>query len=92
MKAVLARIQSGKLKREQFGEEFNHFLTDEKLAGATRRLKPYGRPQSAEVTSRNERGGMEVTNTRLVFKSGSLSALMYRQPSGVIEQIFFSKE
>ena len=91
-RAMLAQLQSGKLKREQFGEEFNHFLTAEKLAGATRRLKSYGKPQSAEVTSRNERGGMEVTHTRLVFKSGVLSALMYRQPGGVIEQIFFRKE
>ena len=90
--AVLAQFQSGKLKREQFGEEFNHFLTTEKLAGATRRLKPYGKPRSMEVTSRGERGGMEVTQTRLVFKSGVLNAQMYRQPSGIIEQIFFSKE
>ena len=90
-KAVLAQFQSGKLKREQFGEEFNHFLTSEKLAGATRRLKPYGTPQSAEVVSRNERGGMEVTNTRLVCKSGVLSVLMYRQSDGRIEQFFVEK-
>lgn len=91
-KTVFAQFQSGKVDRKQFAEEFNVFLTAEKLAGATRRLKPYGTPRAAEVTSRNERGGMEVTLTRLTFKSSVLLVQMYRRPDGIIEQFFVSKD
>lgn len=91
-KAVFAQFQRGKVDRKQFAEEFNIYLTAEKLAGAVRRLKPFGTPRAAEVTSRNERGGMEVTMTRLTFKSGILHAQMYRRPDGIIEQFFVSKE
>lgn len=91
-KALFAQLQSGKVDRRQFTEEFNQYLTDDKLAGAARRLKPYGAPRSAEVLGAHERGGMEVTTTRLVFKSGELRALMYRRPNGQVEQFFVSKE
>lgn len=91
-KTVFAEYQSGRLHRSQFSEEFNFFLTDEKLAAASRRLKSYGTPRTAETTSRNERGGMEVSHTRLTFRSGVLIAEMYRRPDGIIEQFFVTKE
>ena len=37
-----------------------------------------GAPTKAEVISTHERGGMEVTTTRLTFKNGALRVLMYR--------------
>jgi hypothetical protein len=43
-----------------------------------------------DVLSSNERGGMEVTTTRLTFASGELRVLMYRKPDGMIEQFFVS--
>ena len=92
VKKIFAQLQKGKIDRKQFAEEFNHYLTDEKISSAAKRLKPYGTPTKAEVISTNERGGMEVTMTRLTFKKGSLRAQMYRQPSGVIEQFFVNKE
>ena len=54
VKAVFAQLQKGKVNRPQFSEEFNHYLTDEKIAGASKRLKRYGDPKKAEViTSTN---------------------------------------
>jgi CubicO group peptidase (beta-lactamase class C family) len=92
VKTVFAQIQRGSIDRQKFSEEFNLYLTDKKLSGASKRLKPYGTPKSAEVLSINERGGMEVTTTRLTFARGGLRTLMYRMPDGKIEQFFVSKE
>ncbi len=92
VKTVFAQMQKGKINRAQFAEEFNLYLTDEKVAGAAKRLKRYGTPKKAEVLSINERGGLEVTTTRLIFSDGELRVLMYRQPGGLIEQFFVSRE
>lgn len=92
VKAVFTQLQNGKVNRGKMSDEFNHYLTDEKIAGAAQRLKPYGMPTRAEVVSSHERGGMEVTTTRLTFKSGALLVLMYRMPDGVIEQFFVNRE
>lgn len=92
VKAVLSQMQRGRIIRSQFGEEFNLYLTDVKLAEAARRLKRYGAPRHLDVTGTNERGGMEVSTARLRFASGELRVLMYRRPNGIIEQFFVSKE
>ena len=92
VEAVFAEMQSGKLNRAKFAEEFNIFLSDEKAAGAAKRLKPYGKPTKYETVSINERGGMEVSVTRLTVKGGPLRVLMYRKPDGIIEQFFVSRE
>ena len=91
VKSVFAQLQQGKIERKQFAEEFNLYLTDTKLADAARRLKPYGTPKSVEQLSANERGGMEVTTSRLTFSRGELRVLMYRKPDGTIEQFFISE-
>lgn len=88
VKRAFAGFQKGRVNRAEFSEEFNHHLTGARLAGASKRLKGYGTPQKVEVLSTNERGGMEVTTSRLTFKKGSLRALMYRMPDGAIEQFF----
>ncbi len=92
VKAVFAEMQQGKINRAKLAEEFNLYLNDARLAGAGRRLKSYGPPTKADVLSSNERGGMEVTTTRLTFKSGNLKVLMYRTPEGKIEQFFVNRE
>lgn len=91
-KKTFSNLQRGRVNRSEFSEEFNHYLTDAKVTGAAKRLKRYGTIRSAEVLSSNERGGMEVTTTRLNFKSGKLKALMYRMPDGKIEQFFVYPE
>lgn len=88
VRSVFAQLQRGKVNRAQFAEEFNLYLTDARLAAAATRLKPFGMPKSAETLSSNERGGMEVTTSKLTFARGELRVLMYRKPSGTIEQFF----
>lgn len=88
VKRAFAGFQKGRINRDEFSEEFNHYLTDTKLAGASKRLKGYGKPQKVEALSTNERGGMEVTTSRLTFRKGNLRTLMYRMPDGSIEQFF----
>jgi hypothetical protein len=89
---VFAKLQKGQVDRKEFGEEFNIFLTDEKIAGASKRLQKFGPVKDAEVLSSNERGGMEVTTIRLTFENGALKILMYRMPSGIIEQYFVNPD
>lgn len=89
--AFFKALQQGKVDRSGLGEEFSHFLKDRVIPGAAARMKAYGEPVKAEVESIGERGGMEVSTTRLEFASGSLKVLMYRTPDGKIQQIFFQK-
>jgi len=87
---VLA-LQKGRVDRATLGEEFNFFLKDGAIAPAADRLKAYGTPTAAVLESIAERGGMDVTTTRLEFPSGALKVLMYRTPDGKIQQIFIQK-
>jgi hypothetical protein len=92
VKSCFAELQRGKIDRKRFSEEFNFYLTDDKIASASQRLVRYGEPRRAEVISSHERGGMEVTTTRLGFAAGELRVLMYRKPDGIIEQFFVSRD
>lgn len=92
VKSVFAELQRGKVNRQHFGEEFNYYLTDAKIAGASKRLRKLAEPKRAELMSIRERGGMEVTTTQLVFATGELRVLMYRKPDGTIEQFFVDQE
>ena len=89
---MLLALEAGRVDRAQLSDEFNYFLTDEKVRGASARLKPFGEPTKVEVESVNERGGMEVARVRFVFAEGALKGLMYRTPDGKIEQFFVNKE
>lgn len=86
-------LQAGRVDRALLGEEYSAFLTDEKISGAASRLAPYGPPTKVDLVSRNERGGMEVTRTRLIFADGrTLAGLMYRTPDGKVQQFFVSRD
>jgi CubicO group peptidase (beta-lactamase class C family) len=91
-KQMFTSYQKGRVNRDELSEEFNAYLTDEKIAGAAKRLKSYGAVREVEVLTTNERGGMEVTTARLTFKKGTLKTLMYRMPDGKIEQFFVYPE
>ena len=91
-KLMFKSFQEGKVDRSLLGAEFDWFLTDKKLQGASERLKPYGEPTKVDVESTSERGGMEVSRTRLTFPNGVLRGTMYRTPDGKIEQFFVSKD
>jgi CubicO group peptidase (beta-lactamase class C family)/dienelactone hydrolase len=87
----LHQMQAGKLDRQNLGEEFSAFLTDERVRAAALRLKALGEPERVEVESIEERGGMEVASIRLAFKTTKLHGLLYRSPDGKIQQLFFRK-
>jgi len=87
-KTLFAQLQEKKVNRARFSEDYSAYLTEDRIAGAAKRLKPFGKPSKAELVSAHERGGLEVSNVRLTFKSGVLRTLMYRRPDGTIEQFF----
>lgn len=91
-KLMLKSLQQGTVDRSLLGEEFNAFLTDAKIRGASERLKPYGEPTTIDVESLSERGGMEVARVRFTFASGTLKGLMYRTSDGKVQQFFVLKE
>lgn len=91
-KLMLKSFEEGKVDRSLFGDEFNWYLTDEKLRAASLRLKPYGEPAKVDVLSVSERGGMEVSRVRFTFAQGVLIGQMYRSPDGKVQQFFVSKD
>jgi hypothetical protein len=91
VKKVFAQFQSSSVDRKQFGDEFNVFLSEAKLASASKRLKALGKPRTTELLRTSERGGMEVTTTRLKFATMEVDVLMYRMPNGSIEQFFIDE-
>lgn len=92
VKELFLQYQSGRVHHSRFSNDFNEYLTDAKLSGAAARLKSFGSPKEIQLLSRNERGGMEVTMSRLIFDQGRLRALMYRRPDGVVEQFFLYQD
>ena len=83
---LLRQMQAGEMKRDNLGEEFNHFLTKERVAGAKERLKALGEPDKVEVENTAERGGMEVAVIRFTFKDKKVKGSLYRTPDGKIQQ------
>lgn len=92
MRAMFLALQAGQVDRGGLGEEFNAYLTDQKLRGASERLKSFGEPLKVEVDSVSERGGMEVVRATFTFATGALKGLMYRTPDGKVQQFFVLRE
>lgn len=85
-------LQAGRVDRRTLGREFDFFLKKDAVAPAAARMKAFGAPVNTVVESIGERGGMEVSTTRLEFASGAaLKVLMYRTPDGKIQQLFIQK-
>jgi D-alanyl-D-alanine carboxypeptidase len=85
-RAVFAMLQAGHVDRSLLGDDFNLFLTDAKLQGASVRLAPLGAPTSVEVQNPHARGGMEMSTVRLTFASTKLEAEMFRSLDGKVQQ------
>jgi CubicO group peptidase (beta-lactamase class C family) len=92
VKDLFSQFRKSKVNREQLGEEYNLYLTPAKLTEASKRLRPYRSLKKVELVEAHERGGMEVSTTRLTFANGVLRALMYRMPDGKVEQYFLSAD
>jgi len=82
--AFLTQLQRGEVDRAALGEDFNAFLTPERLAAAKKSLA--GRISGVEVTGTAERGGMEVAYVRFKAGAKTAQALMYRTPDGKIQE------
>lgn len=83
---TMRQFQTGSIDRTRLGDEFNAFLTPERVKAGAASLGPLGGPSSVEVTAVSERGGMEVATVRFRFGGDVVEALMYRTPDGQIEE------
>ncbi len=84
-------LQSGKVERGELGEEYSWYLNDARLKEAAERLGPLGEPTGVLVTSRSERGGMEVAVVRFAFSKSHVLAMMYRTPDGKIQEFLIQR-
>jgi CubicO group peptidase (beta-lactamase class C family) len=89
---LLHQMQSGKVDRSLLSDEFSFFLSEGRIAAAAQRLKDLGEPENVESDPPSERGGMQVMNVKLTFKTAKLRASLYRLPNGKIEQLLFYGE
>ncbi len=87
----LHQMQAGRLDRGKLGDEFDALLTADRVKSAAPRLKALGEPESIDVLTVSERGGMEVATILFHFKTAELRCLLYRSPDGKIQQLLFRK-
>jgi CubicO group peptidase (beta-lactamase class C family) len=88
---IFTEMQSGTIDRSRFGDDFNAFLTDGKLASASVRLRALGAPSSVDVEDAAERGGMEQTIVRFTFASTKCKASMFRSVDGKVQQFLLER-
>jgi CubicO group peptidase (beta-lactamase class C family) len=88
---LLAQIRAGKIDRTQLGDEYNAFLTPDRLAVMSKSLVDAGEVSQAEAGPISERGGMEVTTVRLLLGSTPARTLMYRTPDGKVQEFLFNR-
>ena len=86
------QLQAGEVKRDNLGEEYNVFLTTERVRGAKERLGKLGEPEKVAADPPSERGGMEVVLVHFTFKNAKVKALMYRTPDGKMQEFLVYKE
>jgi CubicO group peptidase (beta-lactamase class C family) len=90
--SLMEQMQAGTPDRARFAEAFNTFLTPERVQAAAVSLGRLGEPKSIEVTSADERGGLEHTVILFKFDSANAEADMYRSPDGLVHQFLVSKK
>jgi CubicO group peptidase (beta-lactamase class C family) len=88
---LFKQMQAGAVDRGKLGEEFNLYMTDDRLRAAAPRLKALGEPDKVEVENVAERGGMEVATVRFTFKTATVKGLLYRTPDGIVQEFLLSK-
>lgn len=89
---LMRQLQAGDVKREALGDDYNEFLTAERVKGAKDRLGPLGSPEKVELDPAAERGGMEVVTVHFTYKTKKLKGLMYRTPDGKIQEFLIYKD
>jgi D-alanyl-D-alanine carboxypeptidase len=88
---LLTQIRANKVDRSQLGEEFNAFLTPERVAAISNTLTGAGEVSQIEMGSISERGGMEVSTVRVVIGSTPAQTLMYRTPDGKVQEFLVNR-
>ena len=84
--ALLRQLREGKVDRDTLGEEYDAWLTPERVASA---FPQKGEVSELEVVDRYERGGMEVAKLRFRVGNVPAEALLYRTPDGKIQELLF---
>ena len=86
---LILQLQRGALDRTKLGDDLNAYFDDARVAASAAKLRDLG-PPAVKVTSRRERGAMEVTSLSITFASTTRSASMFRSPDGKIRQLLFA--
>jgi D-alanyl-D-alanine carboxypeptidase len=89
---LFRQLQSGTIDRSKLGEEFSHWLSDNRVTSAAPRLKALGEPTKIEVVTTRERGGMEASRIRFTFKDAVVEANMFRSSDGKIQQFLINRQ
>ncbi|HLL23495.1 MAG TPA: serine hydrolase, partial [Kofleriaceae bacterium] len=89
-RALVMQLQRGVIDRSTLGDDLSAYFDDARVAAAARELSALGEP-TVHVTSRGERGGLEVTRLSIEFARETVDASMFRSPDGKIRQLLFSR-
>jgi D-alanyl-D-alanine carboxypeptidase len=88
---LLSQIRANKVDRSQLSDELSAFLTPERLAVMSKSLVAAGEANGIEMGPISERGGMEVSQVRLLVGTTPIRTLMYRTPDGKIQEFLFNR-
>lgn len=86
VRAFLEQLRAGSVEKRALSQEFDLFLTAEKVRAAASALSALGKPQGLELAERTERGGMEAVTVRLMLGAVAAEVQMYRSPDGKIHE------
>jgi hypothetical protein len=76
------------LDRSLLSEDFDAFLTPEKVERAARSLRELGEPKSIKLLSTNERGDMADSVLEFEFEKTGLLAELCRSRDGKVQEFF----
>jgi D-alanyl-D-alanine carboxypeptidase len=88
---MLRQIRAGVVDRSKLSDEYNAFLSPERLAAMSKSLRDAGEISDVQTGSIGERGGLEVSTLRMLAGKTPISTLMYRAPDGTIAEFLFSR-
>ena len=86
---LLRQITAGNVDRAKLADEFNAFLTADRLSAWSKSLQGTGEISDVQPGPIVERGGLEVSSLRLNVGSTPIRTLMYRAPDGKVEEFLF---
>jgi D-alanyl-D-alanine carboxypeptidase len=91
-KAILIRLQKGKIDRSLFTDNANAYFDKQCLHDLASSLAPLGAPTDFELVSEGLRGGMTARRYRAKFQKKTLEVSTYAMPDGKLEQYIVSAE